>query len=55
MNIILYIDPGAGSYFFQMLIGAFLGGVYLCKIYFLHLYNILKNVFLKIKKNRNDI
>jgi hypothetical protein len=37
-----YLDPGSGSYIFQMSIGFFLTGMYIFRTF-------LKNLFLKIK------
>ena len=32
-NALAYLDPGTGSYIFQVLIAAFIGGLYTIKIY----------------------
>jgi hypothetical protein len=39
-----YIDPGSGSYFFQIMIAALLGGLYAIKIYW-------KNICSKFDKS----
>ncbi|WP_295234435.1 hypothetical protein [Sediminibacterium sp.] len=48
---LIYIDPGSGSYFFQMLIGAILGGAYVCKIYFYQIKEKIKKMISGFKKN----
>jgi len=41
-----YLDPGAGSFYWQMLIGIVLGTGFMVKIY----YNKIKNRFFKSQK-----
>ncbi|MBI4092663.1 MAG: hypothetical protein HY420_01935 [Candidatus Kerfeldbacteria bacterium] len=45
-----YIDPGTGSYFFQMLFGLIFGGLVAVKIFFRH----LKTFFSKLVSKRKD-
>jgi len=48
MNLILlYIDPGSGSYLVQMIIAAFLAGLF----YFKNLWGRFKSLFSKNKKD----
>lgn len=42
-----YIDPGTGSYFFQMLIGLIFGGLVAVKIFFRHIKTFVTNIFSK--------
>lgn len=46
-----YLDPGTGSYFFQLLIAALIGGCFAVKLYWRRILGFLKNLFLKKKKN----
>lgn len=47
-HILLYIDPGSGSYLLQMIIAAILGGLF----YFKSLWWKIKSFFTR-KENRN--
>lgn len=53
-NIInlLYIDPGSGSFIFQVLIGTILSLIYAIKIYWKNMKIIILNI---IKGNNNKI
>lgn len=42
-----YIDPGAGSYLIQILIGTALGGAYLVKNFWKNIIAFVKNLFKK--------
>ena len=44
--ILLYIDPGSGSYLVQVIIAAILGGLF----YFKNLWLKIKSFFIKNKK-----
>jgi hypothetical protein len=51
--ILLYIDPGSGSYLIQVIIAAILGGLF----YFKNLWRKLKSLFIRGKKEdqpKND-
>jgi len=41
-----YLDPGTGSYFIQLIIGGFLGGLYLTKSFW---SNLLKKLIASLK------
>ncbi len=42
-----YLDPGTGSYFFQILIATVLGGIFAAKLFFKKIVNLLKNFLSK--------
>jgi hypothetical protein len=44
--VLLYIDPGSGSYLVQVIIAAVLGGLF----YFKNLWLKIKSLFIKSKK-----
>jgi len=44
--VLLYIDPGSGSYLVQVIIAAILGGLF----YFKNLWSKIKSFFIKSKK-----
>jgi len=44
--VLLYIDPGSGSYLVQVIIAAILGGLF----YFKNLWLKIKSFFIKSKK-----
>jgi len=46
-----YIDPGSGSYIFQILIGAVFGAIYFFKDFFVRGFHFVKNIFKRRKKN----
>ena len=49
---ILYIDPGSGSYVFQLVIGFFLGAAFAAKMYWKSkIAPFLQNIFRKKKDN----
>ena len=48
-----YLDPGSGSYFFQLLLALVLGGLYTLKVYWHKVMHWLKERFLK--KDRPSI
>jgi len=42
-----YIDPGTGSYLFQIMIAGFIGGVFAVKMHWLKIKNFFKNLLKK--------
>ncbi len=50
-----YIDPGAGSYLFQLIIGVVLGAVFTIKMYWRQLSGFLRKLFLNKRKHGNDV
>jgi len=46
-NAFAYLDPGPGSYIFQFLIAAFIGGMYTIKIYYQKIKHFVMNRFSK--------
>ncbi len=48
-NSYAYLDPGTGSYIFQMLIAGFIGGLFAIKLFFNKIKISLKNIFSKAK------
>jgi len=42
-----YLDPGTGSYFFQIFIATLLGGIFAVKLFFKRVVNLLKNFLSK--------
>jgi len=42
-----YLDPGTGSYFFQILIGILLGTLFAVRLYWGKIKIFLKNLFVK--------
>ena len=51
-NADAYLDPGTGSYFIQMAIAVFVGGLFALKLFWSKIKLYLKNMF--IKKNVNE-
>ncbi len=49
-----YLDPGTGSYIFQLIIGALLGGLFMIKIFFRNIKLFFINLFAKTKKDKNN-
>ena len=49
VNLFAYLDPGSGSYFIQIAIGAILGGFYAVNVY----WTKIKSVFKKPDKDEN--
>ena len=45
--IVAYIDPGAGSYFFQIMIAGFLGALYGLKVFWTRVRAFFQRVFPK--------
>ena len=45
-----YIDPGAGSYIFQILIGLMLGVFFVIKVYWKNLKNFIRNKLFRHKQ-----
>ena len=51
-KIYAYLDPGTGSYLFQIVIAALLGGLYMAKIYWNKIkFFFTKRLFFKKKKH----
>ena len=48
-----YLDPGSGSFMFQLLVGAILGGLFTIKIYFKKIKLFFIKLFNKQKKDKN--
>ena len=48
-----YLDPGSGSFMFQLLMGAILGGLFTIKIYFKKIKSFFIKLFNKQKKDKN--
>ena len=44
-----YLDPGAGSYFFQIIIGILLGGLFTVKLFWRKMVSLFKNLFSRQK------
>ena len=45
-----YLDPGTGSYIFQLIIAAFVGGLFAVKLFWNKIKIFLKNLFSKGEK-----
>ena len=46
-----YLDPGTGSYITQLLIGFFIGGGYLIKVYWRKIITFIQSLSNRTKKN----
>jgi O-antigen/teichoic acid export membrane protein len=46
-NAFAYLDPGTGSYVFQVLVAAFIGGLFTIKIYWRKIKDFIINCFSK--------
>ncbi len=46
-NTYAYLDPGTGSYIFQIFIAAILGSLFAIKIFWKRIISFLKNLFSK--------
>lgn len=46
-----YLDPGSGSYFFQILIAAFIGFIFSIKLYWKKIFGLFKKI---IKRNKSN-
>lgn len=46
-NASAYLDPGTGSYIFQVLIATFIGGLFAIKIFWQKIKNFFSNHFFK--------
>ena len=44
-NAFAYLDPGTGSYVFQVLVAAFIGGLFTIKIFWQKIKNFFGNLF----------
>ncbi|MBL7196606.1 MAG: hypothetical protein ISS47_00755 [Candidatus Omnitrophica bacterium] len=45
-----YLDPGSGSYVFQLIIGILFGALFAIKIFWTKIKFFLKNLLLKFKR-----
>ena len=45
-----YLDPGTGSYFFQLMIAFLLGSFFSIKLYWKKIKNLFNNFFIKRKE-----
>jgi len=52
--ILSYIDPGSGSLIFQILLGGFIGFIFVCRRFFTSPIDFFKRLFRKQKKEEND-
>ena len=50
-----YLDPGTGSYFFQLAIGGLLGGAYLIKTFWKDIKRKLSGILGKNKKEEKEV
>ncbi len=46
-----YLDPGTGSYIFQLILAAFVGAAFTIKIYWAKIKTVFVNLFSKKDKN----
>ena len=46
-----YLDPGTGSYIFQLIIAAIIGGLFMIKLYWKKIRIFFKNIFCKGKND----
>jgi len=46
-----YLDPGTGSYFFQIIIAAVIGGAFALKMFWAKIIFSVKKLFIKKKKH----
>jgi hypothetical protein len=44
-NAYAYLDPGTGSYIFQVLVATFIGGLFTIKMYWKKIKNFFGNLF----------
>lgn len=49
-----YLDPGTGSYIFQVTVAIFLGGLFAVKIFWVKIRGFFKNLFSKKKRHPAD-
>ena len=50
LKVYAYLDPGTGSYIFQLIIAAFVGGLFAAKLFWNKIKIFLKNLFSKGEK-----
>ena len=50
LNVHNYLDPGTGSLIIQVLIGTFLGGLFLAKLYWKRVSTFLSKLFRKDRR-----
>lgn len=50
MTVLLYIDPGSGSYFVQAIIAAVLGVLF----YFKNIWNWIRSFFIKYPQKKEE-
>lgn len=49
-----YLDPGSGSFILQILIAAFVGGLFLVKVYWKKISGFFRNLFSKGRGDREE-
>ncbi len=49
-----YLDPGTGSYIFQLLIAFLLGGIFAVKLFWNSIKTFFKNLFLRKKSEKSE-
>jgi len=49
-DICAYLDPGTGSFIFQMLIAGFVGGLFALKLFWAHIKTFFSALFSRRKK-----
>lgn len=49
--IIAYLDPGTGSYIFQIIAASVVGGLYFIKRYYQYILACFRRLFMKTKKD----
>jgi len=49
-----YIDPGTGSYMFQMMIGFLVGGLFAAKLFWQRIRNFFSRLFASEKRMEKD-
>jgi hypothetical protein len=49
-----YIDPGTGSYMFQMMIGFLVGALFAVKLFWQRMKNFLRRLVFRQEQSEND-
>lgn len=52
-NAYAYLDPGSGSYFFQIILGVFLGGLISLKVFWKKVKSLVIRSIQKLPKIKN--
>lgn len=50
-----YLDPGTGSYIFQIIIAGLIAALFFVKLSWRRIKNAIKRIFSKIKNKKNDV